>query len=271
MPVRPHWQGIKLKAQFVDWYQQQSLPRKLRMIARYAVDVLDPLPRMELNRRKRRNRSNKDAIFIWVPKTAGTSLVSILEQNGALKLVDVYSVRKYFENKGIATFGHMSLTDLIAEGHVSQDYFERAWKFAFVRNPYSRTVSLYHYLVDNKFMTPTTTFPVFCSYLEHRAYEPIGLYNHEGLNQVNPQVTWLLGADGQPLYDFLGKFENLERDFEQVARSLQLSNGSGQLPQLNTTNHKSVSSYYSDREKRIVAELYRADFERFGYDVSELP
>jgi hypothetical protein len=255
----------------MDWYQQEPLPRKLRMIARYAVDVLDPLPRIQLNRQKRRNRSNKDAIFLWVPKTAGTSLVSILEENGALKLVDVYSVRKYFENKGIATFGHMSLTDLIAQGYVSREYFDRAWKFGFVRNPYARAVSLYHYLVDNKFITPTTTFPIFCSYLEHRAYEPIGLYNHEGLNQLNPQVTWLFGPAGEPLYDFIGRFENLQHDFEQVAKALHLSNAGAQLPQLNTTNHKSVASYYSDREQKIVAEVYAADFKHFDYDVSELP
>jgi hypothetical protein len=88
---------------------------------------------------------------------------------------------------------------------------------------------------------------------------------------VNPQVTWLLGPAGEPLYDFLGTFEHLERDFEQVAKTLQLSNGSAQLPQLNTTNHKSVSSYYTGREQKIVAELYAADFERFGYDVNVLP
>ncbi|HSS98936.1 MAG TPA: sulfotransferase family 2 domain-containing protein [Terriglobales bacterium] len=255
----------------MDWYQQQPLSRKLRMIARYAVDVLDPLPGIELYRQKRRNRSNKDAIFIWVPKTAGTSLVSILQQHGALKLVDVGEVRKYFENKGIATFGHMSLTDLIGQGYVSRDYFERAWKFAFVRNPYSRTVSLYHYLVDNKFMTSTTTFPIFCSYLEHRAYEPIGLYNHEGLNQVNPQVTWLFGPAGEPMYDFLGRFESLDRDFEQVRETLRLSAINHALPQLNTTNHKSIASYYTERERRIVAQLYEQDFDRFGYDVDDVP
>lgn len=255
----------------MDWYKQQSLLRKLRMVARYAVEVFDPAPGLELQRQRRRNRSNKDAIFIWVPKTAGTSLVSTLQQHGALKLVDVGEVEKYFENGGIVTFGHMSLTDLIAQGYVSRDYFKRAWKFAFVRNPYSRAVSLYHYLVDNKFMTPTTTFPIFCSYLEHRAFEPIGLYNHEGLNQVNPQVTWLFGASGEPMYDFLGRFENLDRDFEKVCGTLQLSAVNHALPQLNTTNHKSIASYYTERERRIVAQLYAEDFDHFGYDIDDVP
>jgi Sulfotransferase family len=252
-------------------FTNEPILRKLRRIARYTVGVLNPTPSMKLHLQKRRNRLNKDAIFIWIPKTAGTSIVSTLEQNGALMLLDVPSVRAYFENRGLATFGHMSLVELVEQGYVSVPYFARAWKFAFVRNPYSRAVSLYHYLVHTRYLPPTTSFAIFCSYLEEHAYEPVGLYNHEWLSQLNPQASWLFSSDGQAMYDFLGRFENLDEDFSRVREMLQLRNSSESLPSLNTSNRQSVASHYTQREKRIVAATYAADFACFGYDLDQLP
>jgi hypothetical protein len=233
--------------------------------------MLNPTPSMKLHLQKRRNRLNKDAIFIWLPRTAGTSMFSILEQNGALILLNVPSVRAYFENRGLVTFGHMPLAGLVQQGYVSPAYFARAWKFAFVRNPYSRAVSLYHYLIHKRYLAPTTTFGIFCSYLEQRAYEPVGLYNHEWLSQLNPQIAWLFTEHGKPIYDFLGKFENLEGDFAHVRERLKLCRSNGTVPLLNATNHRSVSSHYTDREKKIVAEVYSADFKYFAYDVDRVP
>ena len=94
-------------------------------------------------RQAHRNRANPDAIFIWVPKTAGNSLYSVLQRNGAQNLRDESRIARYFENRGIVTFSHIRVLDLVRAGYVTERYWNSAWKFAFVRNPYARAVSLF--------------------------------------------------------------------------------------------------------------------------------
>jgi hypothetical protein len=220
-----------------------------------------------------RNRSNRDAIFIHIPKTAGTSLISVLEQNGAMYLWEKPDIRRYCQNRGLTCFSHFSIPGLIEAGFITPQYFQKAWKFAFVRNPYDRALSLYLYSIGPvaRTMPPSTTFSIFCSYLEEKTFEPIGLYVFNGLSQLNPQTVWLTGSDGTFLCDFVGKVENLENDFEHVRKTLSLKGPGNQLPRENTTLRRPIESYYSDREMKIVARVYAEDFERFGYDPFRLP
>lgn len=252
------------------------MPKRLRNIAKcvyHALRELDPGPYLKLRRQMRRNRSSKDAIFIHIPKTAGTSLISVLEPDGVMSLIDEESARSFFQNRGMVTFNHISLPSLIQAGILSPEYFRRAWKFTFVRNPYDRAVSLYTYFISDLScrMLPTTTFSIFCMYLEQHAYEPIGLYNWRGLSQLNPQVAWLRDSDGTFLCDFVGKVENIDNDFNKVSQTLRLSTNTKKLPRENRTSRLPIESYYSDREMEIVAKVYAEDFAQFGYDPSRLP
>lgn len=237
-----------------------GITNRLRSIAKYtyyAFRELDPSASLRMRWQMLRNRSNRDAIFIHIPKTAGTSLISVLERNGGMSLMDEESIRKFFKNRGLVSFNHVSLPSLLEAGILSRKYYQKAWKFTFVRNPYDRAVSLYTYFISDlsRRMLPTTTFSIFCSYLEQNAYEPIGLYNWRGLSQLNPQAAWLRDADGTFLCDFVGKFENLEADFKQVSQALRLTEGKG-LPRANKSTRSPIQNYYSDREMKIVARVY---------------
>jgi hypothetical protein len=66
-----------------------------------------------------RDKSNPPAIFIWIPKSAGTS-VAALEQRGAQTLVSVEAIKKFFRDRGVVTFGHIYLPALIQAGLVSE-------------------------------------------------------------------------------------------------------------------------------------------------------
>ena len=65
--------------------------------------------------------------------------------------------------------------------------------------------------------------------------------------------------------DKVGKFETLESDFKSILNNPEL-----ELPRLNTSNlsiHKeNTETYYSKRTKTKVIELYRMDFDNFGYE-----
>jgi len=53
-----------------------------------------------------------------------------------------------FQNKrnGTVSFGHLSINKLLSLGIIDKEYFDKSFKFAFVRNPYDRLFSIYNYL-----------------------------------------------------------------------------------------------------------------------------
>lgn len=245
-----------------------ALFRRLGNIGRAVLKELDPRDSIARRRQIRRNQRNRDALFIWVPKTAGTSLFSAFEHFGAQKILSLSSLSTRFTGRGVYSFGHMSIPDLVDEGYISQGFLDRAWKFAFVRNPYDRAVSLFRYLVRTEVLPPKTTFPVFCSFLKERAFEDIGLYNRKGLNQLSPQARWIFDRSGNCLCDYVGRFETIYDSFAAVQETLGFHEPATKLPHKNATERRTVEHYYTDREVEIVASIYAEDFQRFGYDLS---
>lgn len=96
-----------------------------------------------------------DAIFIHIPKCAGTSIINTLHRHGLQK----YRLKPWggdhtflvskpvseFKGSGLVTFGHNYIHDLRANGILEDSYYDRAFKLCFVRNPWDRFVSLYQY------------------------------------------------------------------------------------------------------------------------------
>jgi hypothetical protein len=206
----------------------------------------------------------KDAVFIWIPRTAGTSVFSVLNKYGCPKLKTLNSASYCFPQRGIVTFGHMNYSELLQENYVSKKFDESSFKFCFSRNPYDRAISLFFYL--NNYMNRSGTiqedssFLAFCRHLENRGVEEIGLYNRCGLSQCNPQVRWVENTN----IDFIGKIETINKDFEKVLEVLGLPRV--KLPRLNATSHDVYSKYYCEESRKIIGEFYQEDFYFFGYE-----
>jgi len=65
--------------------------------------------------------------------------------------------------------------------------------------------------------------------------------------------------------DFVGRFENLQEDFDEVVRTLGLE--SRKLPYFHTTSRDShYMDYYCDETLQIARDYYREDFDKLGYD-----
>lgn len=211
-----------------------------------------------------RSWNKPNAVFIWIPKTAGTSICQMLAQYGGPKLKEIPLVRDYFPNKGIVTFGHMDYAKLVAEKYVSASFDRHSYKFCFSRNPYSRAVSLYFYSKDIGRLDEHISFLDFCRGLVRNGVPDIGLYNSLGLSQCNPQSRWLRDVK----IDYVGKLENLMSDLRHVFSHLGLP-PPHTIPRVNATSHMDYRSYYCEESKRIVEEYYAQDFATFGYEVQQ--
>lgn len=123
---------------------KKSFRRKIRKQMSVLTDAIEtPLRVMGLDAGR---KDQPDMLFIWIPKTAGSSVFALLETTLGMQKLKTFQEVARFRNRGPVTFGHMHYLSLLQAGIVKPEFHSRAFKFAFARNPYARIASLYNYL-----------------------------------------------------------------------------------------------------------------------------
>lgn len=203
----------------------------------------------------------KNAVFIWIPKTAGTSMFDLLGRYGATKAVEVDQIRSNWPRQtGLVTFGHMSYRQLVDQGVVSGEFDRDAFKFAVCRNPYDRAISLFSYLKHHGVVPIELDFSGFLRSLHDDGCPPLGLYNVLGWSQCNPQVEWIRDIN----VDKVVRFETMDRDLEEVLAILGI--GRRTVRHLNAVERSEAASNYLTPENiRLIDDIYAVDFSEFGY------
>ena len=206
-----------------------------------------------------RNRNRPNAVFIWIPKNAGTSLNLALQKYGSIKAKKLARIKYRFSQRGLVTFDHIDYHQLVEHGYVNKEFDETAYKFCFCRNPYDRAVSLYVYMTKNA--NPKPSFLEFWQGLKQNGIGKIGLYNHLNMSMCNPQLRWIENIK----IDFTGRYENLEEDIDRLMKELKLPPLN--LPHHNRSTRKGLGDYFCPESKKIIETLYAEDFEYFGYEI----
>lgn len=178
----------------------------------------------------------QDAKFIYMkpPRTAGTSMFRAV--------LDKRFNCIHHKDKPRAFSGWLSRV----EDSDLKDYFI----FSFTRNPWDRAVSAATY-----FSTP---FPAFVTMLTEDKFTnrnmrlhclPTSIYSH---------------ANGKMFADFVGRFEQLRRDFSHILSKLG-QNPNTRLPHISKTRRGTYTKYYNAETENVVGSYYSSDCEAFGY------
>ena len=146
---------------------------------------------------------------------------------------------------------------------IGQSAWNEAFKFAFVRNPWDRLVSQYHFMIIEVVLDVISRRHPDLAELVHRSvsfseYVKLWTMTH------GDQTSVLSDREGNILVDFIGHFENLEDDFATVCRRIGLTNVT--LPHINATQHPGYRDYYDDETRDLVARHYARDIDRFQYE-----
>ena len=214
-------------------------------------------------------------IFIHIPKCAGTSVENVLGH------FDGHEGRSGQDHRSIRMIQQPGLQPAVFKGQENtKDYIRRVregfrshanpnngltltraqyetyYKFTFVRNPWQRAHSWYKNAMrdpihqKNYGIDPKLTFTQF-------------MKKFAGTGFLRPQTYWLKDFKGDIPMDFIGKFETLASDFNQI--SAQMGLGSIELPHKIEGQKSDPSKDFTQESIDFIANFYREEIELFNY------
>lgn len=202
----------------------------------------------------------QECIFVHIPKTGGTSIEDVIwgsdHSSRTEKQLWMGAVRPGFNKYQSGGLQHLLATQIRQE--VGQSVFDRFWKFAFVRNPWDRVVSQYCYMKKRKDLRRHSGMRRWTSLKKY-----LRLIQKVEHVQWYEQWRFILDKDGHRLVDFIGRFENLQQDFQSVMTRLGRPNE--KLPHTMKSQRTHYSDYYDQESLDTVAQMYQRDIELLGY------
>ena len=203
--------------------------------------------------------NRRNFIFVHIFKTAGTSIRRAVRRHAMPAWQE--PANHVLKRIGIPQYGPKAYPDhLTASGLIQQtslEYFNSMFSFAFVRNPWDWELSHYKYIL-RKPRHPNhdeaKRLGTFSEYVRWRCDRKFQLQKSFVVHQ------------GKRVVDFVGRFESLDADFQEVARRLNIS---AKLKRLNQTRRSVYQEHYDDRTRELIANTFAADIEEFGYEFGE--
>ena len=186
-------------------------------------------------------------LFIPIPRTAsvsiGKSLSSFVEYSPLKKIY--HPSAKDVENS------------LTKSGLDWDDYFS----FTFVRNPWERAISFFFKFRSSLYDSPrdwiisnqNKEIPKHTQPNKHISSKEFKK------NLIPSQSHFIQGVN----FDFIGRFENLQHDFNFVCKTIGVPKRS--LPRLNALSYGSYKDYYQHDTVEIIRTKYKKEIEMFGY------
>lgn len=226
-------------------------------------------------------------IFVHIPKNAGQSIEHVfLDLLGLTWETRAPLLLRHNDRPEIGppSLAHLTAREYVEYKYVTQDMFNEYFKFAFVRNPWSRMVSMYKYIGYNE----------KCEFKEFLLEDFRNRILEEDYWFVRPQSDFIYSEEKNLLVDYVGRFEDLQNGFNYVCNRLGVR--PSHLPHVNSykrspserilgknprkviknllrvyktrkiANYKSYQKYYDQESIEFVAEIYKNDIELLGYD-----
>ncbi|MFZ2724763.1 MAG: sulfotransferase family protein [Methylococcaceae bacterium] len=213
-------------------------------------------------------------IFVHVPKAAGTSLTTALQSYTNYCDLEIGGTQfgEQIQAAYRRRFGLSKHSTAAEINHiVGAVVWSQSFSFAFVRNPFSRCLSTYHFLrkwegLNPEFAKRINSFTSFEEYVLSDIWQETN-----GPDEIfRPQIHWLRTKINSTdiLVDFVGHIETIDEDFAHIVNVIGAPKDKQQriqLPKLNRSEANAFSDIKNDAVIEKIINKYKIDFEVFGY------
>jgi hypothetical protein len=222
-------------------------------------------------------------VFLHIPKAAGTTVEKILDMSCKSNFftidrnhggnVNWISLEKFSEEEKqfCAAKNMQHFTFLELKKILEPEFFNNAFKFSVVRNPYSRIISEYFFVKKIAGFNPLLTnievdCPSFSFFVKTQLILPRLQRVHKFDGHLETQASFLLNENGDlSSINKIYKFETEMQDCLDFCR---------QRANINIMNiharegdyDKNIAQYYDAETKDLVYNFYKQDFDLFGYN-----
>lgn len=205
-------------------------------------------------------------IFFHVPKAGGTSVREALKPYARKpERFKIQRPPKLTNGKKNPVYDmweaallHAKAIDVKKElpEHVYRDFY----KFAFVRNPWDWHVSMRNFILKETThikheIVKSMTFEEYLEWV-------LKTKNPFPKGAVKFQKDMVMDKKGNIIVDFIGRYENLDADFQHVCQILNIE---AKLPHLNKSAHGDYRAYYNRKSAAMVEDHFKEDIQLFGY------
>ena len=210
-------------------------------------------------------------IYIKVPKTATSSIEYTLTQafkDDELTWDEQFEKYPWIRKHSKLDWFYEHLIDL-------SEYF----CFSFIRNPWDLVLSFWTYYQNEKIIPWK---PVNWAVLEDMGYErwkegddhyiekeksTKGVDFNEWIKtnydwMQGDQVSFFDNADRE--MDFIGRYENLNADYDTLCKKLKIENKLGHVNKKSTKSNRQDT--YNEESKKIVEDYFMRDIEKWGFE-----
>lgn len=204
-------------------------------------------------------------IYIHIPKCAGTSIENLFGAHPFDNRKPNYNVLTGWCPKRKIYLQHATAEELLNLGLIDINTWSSYYKFAIVRDPWSRSYSDYFWMRKE-----TGIKDSFFNYLNKKGkYKPIfdkiDPLKYRG-DHLLPQFDFIC-IDNKIVVDKICKFENLFEDFKDIQYYLN-SNKFDRIPHKQKGNNKNFPHYslfYNNKTKNLIKKIYNNDIKLFEY------
>ena len=195
--------------------------------------------------------NSRKFIFIKTRKCGGTSIQNTLLPFCNNQDYVTLQFTNLITNKISPIEEFSDLTEVRKKLKINTDEY---YKFGFVRNPYSITLSRFFYQIKQKRISLTPTKEKYNLWAKTDYFVSHKKFNYNG----DKFSKFLFNFKNEPIVDFIGKLENVEFDFNIVKNKLNLEPNL-ELKKDNKSNFNNI--HYRDWMSEETVELVKKFFE----------